>query len=311
MSKLNTNQMNIGAGTELFTPPPTGSTGFFVRLAYFLQMIDIGHSLFALPFAYLGAFLAVGGVPTLRDLWWITLAMIGARTAALCLNRLIDRHLDARNPRTSGWILPQGLVALEVVWASIAGSLVLLFWSASQLNLLCVKLAPLAVIVLVGYSYTKRFTWTCHLILGLAIGMGPLGAWIAIKEAITWTPIFIALAVAFWIAGFDMMYACQDKEFDCQEGLYSIPARFGIRATLFISAVLHFFTVALLILVGLWENLGWIYYLGIGVAMAVLIYEHRLVTPQDLSKMHTAAFGLNRYVSIIIFLCTLVDLVWI
>ena len=163
------------------------STRFSGPDRLFLRMIDIGHSLFALPFAYLGAFLAVGGLITAYDFWWITLAMVSARTAALCLNRLIDRHLDARNPRTANWILPQKLVPLGLVWASIFVAFGLLFWSAAKLNPLCIKLAPLAVAVLVLYSYTKRFTWMCHLILGLAIGMGPLGAWIAITESFALT----------------------------------------------------------------------------------------------------------------------------
>jgi 4-hydroxybenzoate polyprenyltransferase len=259
----------------------------------------------------LGAFLAVGGIITAYDFWWITLAMVAARTAALSLNRLIDRHLDAQNPRTAGWILPQGLVPLGAVWGSIGVSLALLFWAASKLNPLCIQLAPLAVVVLVGYSYTKRFTWTCHLILGLAIGMGPLGAWIAITGGVTWTPILIGLAVALWIAGFDMMYACQDEEFDRREGLFSVPARFGTPATLKISAGLHLLTMLLLMGVGIIQGLGWLYYVGIGVAGLILSYEHWLITPNDLSKMHTAAFRLNRYVSLIIFICTLADLVWI
>lgn len=282
-----------------------------VRVGYFLRMIDIGHSLFALPFAYLGAFLAVGGLVSAHDFWLITIAMVAARTAALSLNRLIDRHLDARNPRTANWILPQGLVPLSAVWASIGVSFGLLFWAAAKLNPLCIKLAPLAVAVLVAYSYTKRFTWTCHLILGLAIGMGPLGAWIAITESLAWTPVLIGLAVAFWIAGFDMMYASQDENFDRQEGLYSMPARFGVPATFNISAGLHLLTVLLLIGVGMIQGLGWLYYCGIGTAVTILIYEHWLVTPDDLSKMHTAAFRLNRYVSLIIFICTLADLIWI
>jgi 4-hydroxybenzoate polyprenyltransferase len=313
MSELNAGQLNesVNPLTPLAPLPGKSQPGFLARTGYFLRMIDIGHSLFALPFAYLGAFLAVGGLITAYDFWWITLAMVSARTAALCLNRLIDRHLDARNPRTANWILPQKLVPLGLVWASIFVAFGLLFWSAAKLNPLCIKLAPLAVAVLVLYSYTKRFTWMCHLILGLAIGMGPLGAWIAITESFALTPVLISLAVAFWIAGFDMMYATQDEAFDRQEGLYSIPARFGIPATLIISAALHFFTVLLLLGTGVLQELGWLYYAGIGIASAILVYEHGLVTPDDLTKMHTAAFRLNRYVSLIIFGFTLADLLWI
>ncbi|MGI6648508.1 MAG: UbiA-like polyprenyltransferase [Bacillota bacterium] len=308
MSKLTSTQLNNNAA---FPSQSAIEIGLLTRIGYFLRMVDIGHTLFALPFAYLGAFLAAGGIHTLTDLWWITVAMVGARTAALCLNRMIDRHIDARNPRTAGWILPQRLVSLSAVWGSIFVSFFLMLWAAAKLNPLCVKLAPLAVMVLVIYSYTKRFTWTCHLILGLAIGLGPLGAWIAITESIAWTPVLVYLAVAFWIAGFDMMYACQDEEFDRQEGLYSVPARFGTPATLRISTILHGLTICLLIGVGVIQGLGWLYYIGIGIAATILCYEHWLITPNDLSKMHTAAFQLNRYVSLILFVFTLIDLVWI
>ncbi|NPV26343.1 MAG: UbiA family prenyltransferase [Firmicutes bacterium] len=278
------------------------------KVVIFLRLIDFEHTLFALPFAYLGAFLAVGGVPTAHDFWWITAAMVGARTAALALNRLIDRHIDARNPRTANWILPRGLIGLPVVYLAIVLSLALLFIAAAHLNPLCLKLAPAAVFVLVIYSYTKRFTWACHLVLGFAIGLGPVGSWIAITARFDWPAILLGAAVALWVAGFDAMYACQDEEFDRQEGLYSLPARFGTARTLQITAGFHLFTVLLLVAVGVTLGLGWLYYMGVGIAAGVLIYEHLLVSPGDLSKMNTAAFRLNRYVSTIIFVFTLVDM---
>lgn len=278
------------------------------KLKHFLDMIDFGHTLFGLPFAYLGAFLAAGGTPTVAQLWWITMAMIGARTAALCLNRIIDRHYDRANPRTSDWVLASGKLSIKWIWVFVFICLALLIYSAAQLNELCLWLSPLAVIILWGYSYTKRFTWWCHLILGIAIGIGPVGAWIAITGTFDWQPLLIAAAVACWIAGFDTMYACQDIDFDRQQGLYSIPARFGERGALIFSSVFHIFTVIFLILTGLVLHLGFIYYAGVLFAGVVLLYEHIIVTPGDLSQVNFASFKINRYVGLIIFITTLMDI---
>lgn len=278
------------------------------KVRLFLQMVDFGHTLFGLPFAYLGAFLAIKGIPSLSQLFWITMAMISARTAALCLNRLIDRHYDRLNPRTADWVLASGKLSIKWIWVFVFICLALLIISAAQLNTLCLKLSPLAVIILWGYSYTKRFTWWCHLILGIAIGIGPVGAWIAITGTFDWQPIFLAAAVACWIAGFDTMYACQDIEFDRNQGLYSIPARFGERLALLFSAVFHVFTVIFLILTGLILNLGILYYLGVIFAAIVLLYEHIIVKPGDLSKVNLASFKINRYVGLIIFITTLMDI---
>lgn len=271
-------------------------------------MVDFGHTLFGLPFAYLGAFLAIKGIPSFSQLFWITVAMVTARTAALCLNRIIDRHYDRLNPRTADWVLASGKLPIKWIWVFVFICLILLIYSAGQLNDLCLKLSPLAVIILWGYSYTKRFTWWCHLILGIAIGIGPVGAWIAITGTFDWQPIVLAAAVACWIAGFDTMYACQDIEFDRSRGLYSIPARFGERGALLFSAVFHVFTVIFLILTGLILNLGILYYVGVIFAAIVLIYEHLIVKPGDLSKVNFASFKINRYVGLIIFITTLMDI---
>lgn len=278
------------------------------KLKLFLQMIDFKHTLFGLPFAYLGAFLAVMGMPDLKDLWWITVAMISARTAALCLNRLIDREIDRANPRTKDWVMASGKLSARKVWIAVFIFFALLFYSAYQLNLLCVKLAPLAVAVLWIYSYTKRFTWWCHLILGLAIGMGPIGSWIAITGSFDFEPFLLGLAVAFWIGGFDIMYACQDIEFDRRYGLKSIPARFGEEGALKFSAFFHVLTIVFFVLNGLLFSLGFYYYLGIIFAAFVLLYEHRLVKPGNLEKVNLASFVINRYVGLIIFGATLVDI---
>lgn len=278
------------------------------KLKDYLTMVDFGHTLFGLPFAYLGAFLASDGIPSLHQLGWITVAMISARTAALSLNRLIDIGFDAANPRTSGWVLPAGRLSAGRVWLGVGIFLALLFYSAAQLNPLCFKLAPLAVVVLWGYSYTKRFTWWCHLILGIAIGMGPVGAWFAITATFDWQPFLIGMAVACWIAGFDTMYACQDIQFDRQTGLYSIPARFGETGALRFSAVFHLFTVIFLILTGCVLQLGAWYYTGVLVAAGVLVYEHTIVKPGDLSRVNFASFKINRYVGLVIFAATLMDI---
>lgn len=280
----------------------------FDKIKDFLNVIDFGHTLFGLPFAYLGAFLAERAFPSGRQLLWITLAMIGARTAALCFNRLIDLEIDRVNPRTTGWVLPSGRLSYRSVWLLAIFFVALLVYSAAKLNPLCLKLAPLAIFVLWGYSYTKRFTWWCHLILGLAIGIGPVGAWIAITGAWSWHPVILSLAVACWVAGFDTMYACQDIEFDRKQGLYSIPARFGEKGALIFSAVFHFFTAVFLVLNGRLLNLGIWYYLGVSLAVIILAYEHWLVKPGNLNRVDFASFKINRYVGLIIFAATMADL---
>lgn len=271
-------------------------------------MIDFGHTLFGLPFAYLGAFLGVAGIPSLAQLGWITLAMVSARTSALCLNRIIDRHLDKANPRTAHWVMASGQLPLSLVWGAVVLGLALLFMAASRLNPLCLQLAPLAVLVLWGYSYTKRFTWWCHVILGLAIGMGPVGAWIAVTGRLDWQPILLTLAVACWVAGFDITYACQDIEFDRKHGLYSVPARFGAKGAFRFSEVLHFLMVVFLAAAGLALNLGAWYYVGVTAAALILLYEHSIVNPNNMSRINFASFKINHYVGLLIFVTTLADI---
>ncbi|MDD3878459.1 MAG: putative 4-hydroxybenzoate polyprenyltransferase [Syntrophomonas sp.] len=278
------------------------------KIREFLNMVDFGHSLFALPFAYLGAFLAAQGMPTWPQLAWITIAMVSARTAALCLNRLIDRHIDRANPRTSEWTLAAGRLPLSLVWFLVFFCFALLFYSASRLNPLCLKLSPLAVLALWLYSYTKRFTWWCHLLLGMAIGLGPVGAWIAISGSLDWQPIVLGMAVACWIAGFDSMYACQDIEFDQAHALFSIPARFGIKGALLFSAIFHIFTFLLLLLNGVILNLACFYYAGVVFVGIILIYEHWIVKADDLSRVNFASFKINHYVGLIVFIMALLDI---
>jgi len=239
---------------------------------------------------------------------WITVAMVGARTSALCLNRLIDREIDRRNPRTANWVMARGEMPVPLVWAAVFTCLGLLFFAAYRLNPLCVKLAPLAVVVLWVYSYTKRFTWWCHLVLGLAVGMGPVGGWIAVTGSLDWQPFLLWLAVGFWIAGFDTMYACQDIEFDRKEGLFSIPARFGVEGALRFAKAFHTLTVVFFVLTGLVLDLGIWYYAGVLFVIGLLMYEHSLVRPQDLSLVTLASFKVNHYVGLVVFLMTTIDL---
>lgn len=278
------------------------------KFGKFFSMIDFSHTLFGLPFAYLGAFLAASGIPSLSQLFWITVAMFGARSAALCLNRLIDRAIDRANPRTAGWVLPAGELPIAGVWILVLVFFIILFWAAAHLNRLCVELAPLAVIILWLYSYTKRFTWWCHLLLGMAVGIGPVGGWIAITGSFDWQPLILWLAVAGWVAGFDTMYACQDIEFDRIHGLFSIPARFGANGALIFSAGFHLSTVIFLVLNGLVMQLGIWYFIGVTFTACLLLYEHIIVTPANLARVNFASFKINHYVGLIIFVMALLDI---
>jgi len=282
----------------------------FKKLKIFLEMIKFEHTIFALPFAYVGALLTEKKLPAAHDLLWITLAMVGARTAAMSLNRIIDRHIDARNPRTAGRALPRGLLSAAEVWVYVFISFLLLMYSSYQLNPLAFRLFPVAVLVLLIYSYTKRFSWACHLFLGAALGLAPLGSWIAIAGRFDLAPALLALGVLFWVAGFDIIYACDDYDFDRREGLYSIPARFGIRKALYISTAFHLVAPLLFLTAGLILNLGIFYLAGLAVAVAILIYQHTLVRPDDLSRAGVAFFNLNGALSMIMFAFTFLDVLY-
>ncbi|MCL6610937.1 MAG: putative 4-hydroxybenzoate polyprenyltransferase [Peptococcaceae bacterium] len=279
----------------------------FRKIRIFLEMIRVEHTLFALPFAYTGAVLVERKIPSGHDLLWITLAMVGARSAAMSLNRIIDLRIDAKNPRTANRALPRGLLSVAEVWVYVVLSFALLFVSAYNLSPLALELFPVAVAVLVFYPYTKRFTWACHLVLGLALGLAPLGAWIAIAGRFDPAPLVMAAGVMFWVAGFDIIYACDDYDFDRAEGIYSIPARYGIKTGLRVSAAFHVFALALFISVALMLRLGVLYYAGMTLAAALLFYQHRLVKPDDLSRSGTAFFNLNAALSVAAFIFTLLD----
>jgi 4-hydroxybenzoate polyprenyltransferase len=283
------------------------------KLKIILEMIKFEHTLFALPFAYMGAIVASvtsnDSLPTWPQIGWITLAMVGARSAAMGLNRLIDASIDAKNPRTMLRAIPAGLISKKEVLLFIFISLLLLWFAASQLNETCVQWMPIAVLMLTAYSYTKRFTWLCHIFLGATIGLAPLGGWVAITGDLDIVAWVIYFAVVCWVAGFDILYACQDQAFDKKEGLYSIPAQFGIKTSLWIARSLHVATG--LALIGLWwiAPLGWIYAIGIFIACLILIYEHTLLKPNDLTKLNMAFFTMNGILSLVIFAFTLMDVV--
>jgi 4-hydroxybenzoate polyprenyltransferase len=271
-------------------------------------MIRIEHSVFALPFALLGAMLAARGLPSGRQLFWIVLAMVGARSAAMSFNRLIDRHIDARNPRTAGRALPaRALTARFVVLFALASS-ALLVYSAWQLNPLAFYLSPAALLVLFFYSYTKRFTIWSHVVLGFCLGMAPAAAWIAVRGSLEWPVLLLTAAVTFWTAGFDILYACQDIDFDRRVGLHSIPQRWGVRRALQVSSAFHVVMVLLLAWL-LWISpLGWLSVVGLALTAILLIHEHRLVKPHDLSRLNAAFFTANGWIGIALLLFVGCDL---
>lgn len=267
------------------------------------------HTIFALPFAYLGLFLAADGWPGWWPFLWVSLAMVGARTAAMSFNRAIDAHLDAANPRTAGRPIPSGLLSRRSVLLVGFSGLAVMLLASWQLNPLCFVLSPVAIIALGGYSYTKRFTWLCHFALGFTDAIAPAGGWLAVRPVFDLPMLLLAFAVGIWIAGFDIIYACQDSEFDQRYGLRSIPVRFGIPAALRLAQICHMLMIMALLGTGLMLERGWLYYSGVAVAAALLVYEHRLISPQDMSKINVAFFTVNSYVASVLFLFTIADLV--
>jgi 4-hydroxybenzoate polyprenyltransferase len=274
-------------------------------LRHFLDAIKFEHTVFALPFAYVAMVLAADGWPGWRVLLWVTLAMAGARTLAMSVNRMADRLLDAANPRTATRHLPMGLLAPRHMLLAAVISGALLAVSGWMLNPLCLKLAPWAALFLIGYSYTKRFTWASHWILGFTDGIAAAGGWIAVRGSFEPPAFVLWFALTVWIAGFDLIYACQDVEFDRRAGLHSFPARFGVAAALHAARVCHLLTVAAFVLLGLTTGLGWLYWAGIVVVAGLFVYEHALVSPDDLSRLDVAFFNVNGYIAVILFAAVL------
>jgi 4-hydroxybenzoate polyprenyltransferase len=293
---------------------PFSDTLMLAKSRTFLDMIKFEHTVFALPFAYLGMVLAAGGWPGWAKVFWITVAMAAARTAGMSLNRLIDRQIDARNPRTARRPLQTGRISVRVTVVGAVISLLVLGTAAWMLSPVAFLLWPGAMLFLVGYAYTKRFTWLSHFVLGFTDGLAPAGAWVAITGTF-WRPSdlpawLLLAALTFWIGGFDLIYACQDVDFDRREGLHSIPARFGIPAALNLARVSHLLTVLLLGSVGAWFHLGWPFWVGLAAAAGLFVWEHSLVKPHDLSRLDLAFFNLNGYVSLTIFTFTVLA-VWL
>lgn len=267
-----------------------------------LEMIKIEHTLFALPFAFLGAVLAANGLPTLHQLVWITLAMVGARSTAMAFNRIADREYDALNPRTATRALPAGLLSVSFVWAFTIVSAVLFFVAAAMLNRLALILAPVALASIVLYSYSKRWTLLSHVVLGWCLSIAPTGAWIAVRGALdSPIPLLLSLVVLLWTAGFDVLYACQDYEFDSKTGLHSIPRRLGIANSLLIARLFHLGAFLALLTLYWITQLGVVALIGVLATGGLLIYQHRLVRADDLSKLNAAFFTTNAFVSVILF----------
>lgn len=266
-----------------------------------LEMIKIEHTLFALPFAFLGALLAAKGIPTLWQICWIVVAMVGARSAAMAFNRIADRYYDARNPRTAMRALPAGLLSLGFVWAFTIVSALIFLLAAAMLNRLTLILAPVALGSVLLYSLTKRWTRFSHFVLGWCLSIAPTGAWIAVRGQIdSPAPLILSLVVLLWTAGFDVLYACQDYEFDRSEGLYSIPARFGIARALWISRGLHLGAFAALVALYVVTGLGPLALIGVIMTAGLLLYQHRLVRADDLGRLNAAFFTTNAFVSVIL-----------
>jgi 4-hydroxybenzoate polyprenyltransferase len=275
------------------------------RIRTVLEMIKFEHSVFALPFALVGALLAArasGGLPTWRQILWIVVAMVGARSAAMTMNRIADIEYDRRNPRTANRALPAGELSVGFAWAFTILASAVLVVAAWQLNLLALKLSPVALAILFFYSYTKRFTSWSHFVLGFCLGISPAAAWIAIRGSLDARMLILCAAVTLWVGGFDVLYACQDVEFDKTAGLHSIPKKFGIAKALEIARAMHVVMVALLVWLAASFHLAWPAWAGICVVAALLAYEHSLVKPNDLSKMNAAFFAVNGYISLLFLL---------
>ncbi len=274
------------------------------KIAVFLEMIKFSHTVFALPFALSGALLAAGGMPTARQLLWIVLAMVGARTAAMGLNRLIDATIDARNPRTAGRAIPAGLIGKGTTLLFILASLILMLVAAGQLNRLCLFISPLAIFFLLLYSYCKRFTSLAHVVLGLCLSAAPLGAWVAIRGSIDPPALILGGAVLFWVAGFDILYALQDLEYDRSAGLHSIPVLLGVEGSLWAARIFHMVMLGLLLALFSLMQMGPWFMAGILITAAMLLYEHWLLRNGDLTRLDAAFFNMNGYISVVFLLGT-------
>jgi 4-hydroxybenzoate polyprenyltransferase len=277
------------------------------RIRRLLDMIKFEHTVFALPFALLALFLASEGVPSAGTLLWVLLAMVGARSTAMTMNRIADRRIDAENPRTRGRHLAAGLVGLREAWIFALGMAGLFVFAAWKLNHLAFLLSPVALAVIWSYSWTKRFTWASHLWLGLSLALAPVGAWVAVRGRLDVLPILLGIGVVFWVAGFDTIYSCQDAEFDRRRGLFSLPARLGVGRALAVARGFHLLMLAVFGAIGIFYGFGWVYAAGLVVAAAMIVVQHALVRGSDLRHIDVAFFNVNSIVGVVLMAFTLAD----
>ena len=280
----------------------------FNKVKKYFELVMFSHTLFSLPFGLVAMFWAAGGLPPLRTFFWILVALAGARNGANALNRIIDRNIDAKNPRTAERHMPRGAVKMKEAVLIVVICFALLTLAAFMLNPLCVLLLPLAIFMFFAYSFTKRFTWACHIALGVACGGAPVGAWIAVTGSIGWPSLVLGVVVTLWVAGFDIIYGTQDVGFDRDEGLFSIPAVFGIEAALVISTLFHIGVVVLLFYLYYLMHMGWFYLAGLAVITLLLAAEHLLVKSTRLNSVKIASYGINQIVSVVFLIFTTLDI---
>ena len=280
----------------------------FKKIKVFFELVKFEHTAFALPFAYLGMLLADKAWPSWGVFFWVTLAMVSARTTGMTLNRLVDLGIDGKNPRTQNRPLLTGEFPVWGAWVSAAVSLVIFFVSAWRLNPLCFRLSWVALALLSTYHFVKRFSFLCHFALGLVLASAPMGGWLAVTGSFSWIPVFLSLAVLFWVAGFDILYSLQDADFDRAHGLHSIPVRFGEPRALKLSGACHALAVVFLILFGWFHGLGVVYWAGVAVVAALLGFEHVLVADGDKSKINTAFFNINGWIGVLLLVFTVLEI---
>ena len=280
----------------------------FRKIGILLEMIKFKLTIFALPFAFTGAFLAARGVPQGRVVWWVILAMVGARTCAMGFNRIVDARFDGANPRTAGRALPAGEVRMVEAWLMVIFAGIFFFYACYHLNHLTMMIAPFALSLTLLYSLTKRFTSFCHLILGVALAISPLGGWVAVSGSLTGYPFVLSIGVLFWVAGFDTIYACLDADFDRDVGLFSLPARLGRDNAFRLAVFFHILAFVFFALTGVTAHLNYFYYIGIVLTAGALFYQHILVNPRDLSRIQAAFFSMNGFISLTLFFATWLSL---
>lgn len=277
------------------------------KLKSYGELVMFSHTLFSLPFALIAMIWAAEGLPSAATIFWILIALMGARNGANALNRIVDKDIDKKNIRTANRHLPKGIVKNYEAFGIVIFCFSIFIFAAYKLNVLCFMLSPVALFLFVIYSYTKRFTWMCHMVLGITCGGAPVGAWLAVTGEFALTPIVLGAVVTLWIAGFDIIYATQDIDFDRKTGLFSIPARFGLKGALYISTLFHFIMIVLLISLYFIMHLGWIYLFGILISSILLALEHYIVSPSNEKKMRIASYNINQVVSVLILVFTMLD----